>query len=131
MAAFWDYFSVLAPSIGLGLIFWLVMRSLLRSDTGERESQARRLSGADARAAREEAEAREWAARRRAEGGPEADPEDRARAGAGSSILLSHLTVGAYALLVLANFAFYWPVWTAQVIPYDHWRWRMWFPSWV
>ena len=28
-----------------------------------------------------------------------ADPEDRARAGAGSSILLSHLTVGAYALL--------------------------------
>lgn len=68
MADFWDYFSVLAPSIGLGLIFWLVMRSLLRSDTGERESQAR-----------EEAEAREWAARRRAEGGPEADPEDRAR----------------------------------------------------
>ena len=55
------------------------MRSLLRSDTGERESQARRLSGADARAAREEAEAREWAARRRAEGGPGADPEDRAR----------------------------------------------------
>lgn len=79
MAAFWDYFSVLAPSIGLGLIFWLVMRSLLRSDTGERESQARRLSGADARASREEAEAREWAARRRAEGGPGADPEDRAR----------------------------------------------------
>lgn len=33
MAAFWDYFSVLAPSIGLGLIFWLVMRSLLRSFT--------------------------------------------------------------------------------------------------
>lgn len=28
-----------------------------------------------------------------------ADPEDRARAGAGSSILLSHLTVAAYALL--------------------------------
>ena len=39
MAAFWDYFSVLAPSIGLGLIFWLVMRSLLRSGHGRaRES---------------------------------------------------------------------------------------------
>ena len=44
---------------------------------------------------------------------------------------LGHLVVGAYLLLVLANFAFYWPFWTAQVIPYDHWRWRMWFPSWV
>ena len=44
---------------------------------------------------------------------------------------LGHLVIGAYLLLVLANFAFYWPVWTAQVIPYDHWRWRMWFPSWV
>ncbi|QQE49394.1 hypothetical protein I6H91_03450 [Micrococcus luteus] len=78
MADFWDYFAVLAPSIGVGLIFWLVMRSLLRSDTAERESQGRRLSGADARAAREEAEAREWAARRRAGGatgtGPKGDP---------------------------------------------------------
>nr|WP_221419720.1 hypothetical protein [Micrococcus flavus] len=54
----------MAPSVGLGLIFWLVMRSLLRADAGEREAQRRRLSGADARAAREEAEAREWAARR-------------------------------------------------------------------
>ena len=44
---------------------------------------------------------------------------------------IGQLVVGAYLLLVLANFAFYWPIWTAQVIPYDHWRWRMWFPSWV
>lgn len=63
MAAFWEYFSVLAPSVGIGLVFWLVMRSLLRSDTAERE--ARQHRGEDARAAREEAEAREWAARRR------------------------------------------------------------------
>ena len=79
MAGFWDYFAVLAPSIGLALVFWLVMRSLLRSDTAERESQSRRLSGADARAAREEAEAREWAARRRAEGGTDTGPEDDPR----------------------------------------------------
>ncbi|MEX3565400.1 hypothetical protein [Micrococcus endophyticus] len=64
MATFWEYFSVLAPSIGLGLIFWLVMRSLLRSDTAERESMGRRSTGEDARAAREEAEARDWARRR-------------------------------------------------------------------
>lgn len=44
---------------------------------------------------------------------------------------LGHWVVGAYCLLVLANFAFYWPIYTAQVIPYEHWRWRMWFPSWV
>lgn len=76
METFWEYFSVLAPSIGLGLIFWLVMRSLLRSDTAERESLGRRASGVDARAAREEAEARAWAERRRAGEGPrpEADP---------------------------------------------------------
>lgn len=77
MASFWEYFSVLAPSIGLGLIFWLVMRSLLRSDTAERESRGRRASGADARAAREEAEAREWAARRRAEEAREPDADGR------------------------------------------------------
>lgn len=65
MAAFWDYFSVLAPSVALALIFWLVMRSILRADAGERAGRARRASGADRRAAQEEAEAREWAARRR------------------------------------------------------------------
>ncbi|MEJ5946884.1 phospholipid carrier-dependent glycosyltransferase [Pseudokineococcus basanitobsidens] len=27
--------------------------------------------------------------------------------------------------------AFFWPVWTAETIPTDHWRWRMWFPSWI
>ncbi len=58
MATFWEYFSVLAPSVGLGLIFWLVMRSLFRTDTGER----------NARAELEEREAEEWA-RLRAERG--------------------------------------------------------------
>jgi hypothetical protein len=65
MDTFWEYFSVLAPSVGLALLFWLIMRSLLRSDTAEREAQGRRRSGADARAAAEEAEARQWARRKR------------------------------------------------------------------
>lgn len=51
MEIFWEYFSVLAPSIGLGVIFWLIMRSLLRGDAGQR----------NARAEAEEREAQEWA----------------------------------------------------------------------
>jgi dolichyl-phosphate-mannose-protein mannosyltransferase len=39
--------------------------------------------------------------------------------------------IGAYCLLHLAIFAFFWPIWTAQVIPYSQWRMRMWFPSWI
>lgn len=44
---------------------------------------------------------------------------------------LGLLTVGAYCLLVLLVFAFFWPIYTAQVIPYTEWWQRMWFPSWV
>lgn len=39
--------------------------------------------------------------------------------------------VGGYLVLTFALFVFYWPVYTAQVIPFSHWQWRMWFPSWV
>lgn len=51
MERFMDYFEVLAPSIGLFFIFWLVMRSLFRGDSGER----------DARREAEEREAKLWA----------------------------------------------------------------------
>lgn len=34
-------------------------------------------------------------------------------------------------LLVLTAAFFFWPVWTAQAIPYEHWRLRMWLPTWV
>jgi len=33
--------------------------------------------------------------------------------------------------LVLANFAFMYPVFTAQVLPYELWRQRMWFSGWI
>jgi dolichyl-phosphate-mannose-protein mannosyltransferase len=39
--------------------------------------------------------------------------------------------VGVYLLLTLALFAFFWPIYTAQVIPQSQWSWRMWFPSWI
>ncbi len=27
--------------------------------------------------------------------------------------------------------AFFYPVWTAEIIPYQDWRFRMWMPSWI
>ncbi|HXP19031.1 MAG TPA: hypothetical protein VN840_05205 [Streptosporangiaceae bacterium] len=38
---------------------------------------------------------------------------------------------GAYLLLVLANFAYLYPVLTAKAIPYAFWHQRMWFNSWI
>lgn len=34
-----DYLAVLLPSIGVGLVFWFVMRALFRADRGERRAQ--------------------------------------------------------------------------------------------
>ncbi|WP_376786841.1 MULTISPECIES: dolichyl-phosphate-mannose--protein mannosyltransferase [Arsenicicoccus] len=42
------------------------------------------------------------------------------------------LTVaGTFVALCVACFVFFWPVYTAQVIPYADWQLRMWFPSWI
>src|SRR5579859_1987869 len=38
---------------------------------------------------------------------------------------------GAYVLLVLANFAYLYPLLTAQSIPYASWQQRIWFSSWI
>jgi dolichyl-phosphate-mannose-protein mannosyltransferase len=38
---------------------------------------------------------------------------------------------GAYLLLVLANFAYLYPVLAAQAIPYGAWLQRMWFHNWI
>ncbi|GAB3850561.1 hypothetical protein [Nesterenkonia populi] len=37
---FWDYFSALAPSIGVGLLFWFVIRAIFRADRSERATEA-------------------------------------------------------------------------------------------
>lgn len=56
--------------------------------------------------------------------GPDTAPWRRRQWGVG--------LVGAYLLLTVALFAWFWPLYTAQVIPYDQWRdWHMWFPSWI
>ncbi len=38
---------------------------------------------------------------------------------------------GSYVLLTVLLFIFWWPILTAQVIPFEQWQWRMWFPSWI
>ena len=55
-------------------------------------------------------------------GGRDAPPERRRR---------GLLIIGGYLLLTLALFAFFYPIYTAEVIPYQQWHLRMWFPSWV
>jgi dolichyl-phosphate-mannose-protein mannosyltransferase len=44
---------------------------------------------------------------------------------------LGLVAVGGYTLLSLAMFAYFWPVYTAQVIPHSAWWARMWLISWV
>lgn len=38
---------------------------------------------------------------------------------------------GTYVVSCVLLFFFFWPVYTAQVIPYAAWARRMWFPSWI
>lgn len=55
-------------------------------------------------------------------GGRDATPRRRAAASAG---------LGVYVATVLLNFVFLYPVLAAQTLPYDEWRLRMWFATWI
>jgi dolichyl-phosphate-mannose-protein mannosyltransferase len=55
--------------------------------------------------------------------GRASDPPWRRRSG----LYLVALFVAAAILLS----AFFYPVWTAETIPYDDWKVRMWMPSWI
>ena len=39
--------------------------------------------------------------------------------------------VGVFVVLVVAVGLFFYPVWSAQTIPYQQWHIRMWLPSWI
>lgn len=39
--------------------------------------------------------------------------------------------VGAYVLVVVVNAWWLWPVWVADLLPYDEWLRRMWFRGWI
>lgn len=45
--------------------------------------------------------------------------------------VLSWSVVGLWLIAVLAVAAYFWPIWSAQVIPYESWHHRMWFQSWI
>jgi dolichyl-phosphate-mannose-protein mannosyltransferase len=45
--------------------------------------------------------------------------------------VLGAAAAGGYLLLVVVNFFYLYPILAAQVIPYTHWKSRIWFPSWT
>ena len=45
--------------------------------------------------------------------------------------LLGSVVAGAYVVLVVLNFAWFWPVWTYQLLPTADWLHRIWFQSWI
>ncbi|MGL4173829.1 MAG: dolichyl-phosphate-mannose--protein mannosyltransferase [Actinomycetota bacterium] len=45
--------------------------------------------------------------------------------------LIGASAAGAYVVACVTMFFFFWPIYTAQVIPYTDWANRMWFPSWI
>ena len=45
--------------------------------------------------------------------------------------LVGVAVAGSYVVTCVVLFFFFWPVYTAQVIPYASWARRMWFPSWI
>ena len=45
--------------------------------------------------------------------------------------LVGVVACGAYVISCVWLFFFFWPLYTAQVIPYADWAKRMWFPSWI
>ena len=55
-------------------------------------------------------------------GSPRADGERRLAGG---------LFVGSLLVLIVLVSAFFWPIWTGQVLDLEQWRYRMWLPSWT
>lgn len=55
-------------------------------------------------------------------GRAEADPARR---------MWGSMFAGGLVLTMVAVSAFFYPIWTGEVVPYDFWHIHMWFPSWV
>ncbi|NVI92076.1 dolichyl-phosphate-mannose--protein mannosyltransferase [Actinomadura sp. BRA 177] len=64
------------------------------------------------------------------DGGAHAPPA-AVQQGAGLRRLVGAAAAGAFLLVVLANFAYFYPILSAQTIPYNEWHDRIWFQSWV
>lgn len=57
--------------------------------------------------------------------------ETRAPSQIASAAQRNTVLVLCFVLLAIAVSIFFWPVWTAELIPYDQWQLRMWLQSWV
>ncbi len=55
--------------------------------------------------------------------GPDAGPSRRRTVGAA--------VVGAFVVLVVLAFAFFWPIWTDALLTREQWQQRMWFARWI
>ena len=44
---------------------------------------------------------------------------------------MEHVVIGGFVVLTIGLFAFFHPLYVAEVIPLSEWQRRMWFPSWV
>ncbi|MQY04040.1 dolichyl-phosphate-mannose--protein mannosyltransferase [Actinomadura macrotermitis] len=64
---------------------------------------------------------------------PGVDPEtgEPVPAKAGKRRVVGAAVAGAVVLLVVANFAFFYPILTAQTLTYDDWHTRIWLKSWI
>ena len=55
--------------------------------------------------------------------GPSAAPSPRRTAGV--------IVAGSFFVLVLVNFAWFWPIWTDQLLTHAEWLDRVWFERWI
>ena len=49
----------------------------------------------------------------------------------GDRRLLGGIVVGVFVAVVIANFAYLYPILTDELLPYPRWLTRMWFRSWI
>ena len=52
-------------------------------------------------------------------------------AGSGDRRMMGAILAGAFVALVAANFAYLYPILSGAPVPYETWRARMWFKSWI
>ena len=55
--------------------------------------------------------------------GPDTSPTPRRTAGV--------VVAGSFLVLVLVNFAWFWPIWTDVLLTHEEWAARMWFERWI
>jgi dolichyl-phosphate-mannose-protein mannosyltransferase len=55
--------------------------------------------------------------------GPSREPSPRRTRGV--------IVAGSFFVVVLLNFAWFWPIWTGQLLTHGEWLDRIWFERWI